>query len=411
MTRDPRFTFRRLAVVLALCLGLTGPGPAVWAADNPFAPVLYVNDSVITAYELDQRIAFLELLRTPGDLEKIARDGLIDDRLHSQAAKALDITLTDEAITAGMTEFAKRANLSVEEFVAELGKVGIEPETFRDFVRSGLLWREAVRAKYQPLVSVTTREIDEALSQMTRSGEVRLLLSELVVPFAPDRQAEAEAFMTELRSQIRTEAEFEDAARKYSRSATAPDGGKLDWIPLSNLPGPLANSVLALHPGQVSDVLSVPGSLVLFYVRGISDGATSASGDQELDWAELLIPKGPDLGAQIAALKNRTGVCDDLYTVARDMPADRLTRNKKPLGQVPRDVAAELARMDPGDISAGLSRGSWQVMLMLCSRTPVPGEGVPDADQMRNLLMGRKLQNAADTWQRELRANAVIREP
>ncbi len=399
---------RRAALALALALS---PPVAGAAADNPFAPVLYVNGSAITAYEVEQRAAFLGLLRTPGDLQKIAREGLIDDRLHAQAAATLEVELADEAITAGMEEFAKRANLSVEEFVAEIDKAGIDPETFRDFVRSGLLWREAVQRKYRPLISVTLREVEEALSEATRKGEVRLLVNELVVPYAPDRQEDAKAFMTELRATLSNQDEFEAAAKKYSRSATAAEGGRLDWIPLSNLPGPLASSVLTLGAGSISDVLSVPGAYVLFYIRGISDGATAASSDQELDWAEFLVPKGPELGAALASVANRVDSCDDLYTVAKDLPADRLKRTKARLGQVPRDVAARLATMDPGDTDTALSRGGWQVFLMLCTRTPVAGEGVPDIDQMSNTLLGRKLQNAAETWQRELRAMAVIREP
>ena len=408
MAAPIRSTLRRIAAAIALALALPA---TVAAADNPFAPVIYVNGSAITGYEIAQRAKFLGLLRTPGDLDQIAREGLIDDRLHAQAAKALEIEIPDKEVTAGMEEFAKRANLSVEEFVAELGKGGVDPETFRDFVRSGILWRAAVQAKFRPLVVVTRNEVTAAMNDATRKGEVRLLLNELVVPYAPEMQADAQAFMTELRASLHTQEEFEVAAQKYSRSATAPQGGQLDWIPLSNLPGPLASSVLNLGPGAISDVLSVPGSYVLFYVRAISDGATAASSDQELDWAEFLVPKGPNLGADLASVKNRVDNCDDLYTVAKDLPADRLKRTKARLGQVPRDVSARLAKMDPGDTDTALSRGSWQVLLMLCTRTLVPGEGVPDETQVRNELLNRKLQNAADTWQRELRAMAVIREP
>lgn len=406
MAEPTRPLFRRLAAALVLALGL----PAA-AADNPFAPILYVNDSAITAYELEQRVAFLDLVRTPGDLPKIALEALIDDRLHVQAAEALGVSAAPEAVTRGMEEFAKRANLSVEAFVVELGKGGVAPETFRDFVSAGIFWREAVRAKYQPLLSVTPREIEEALSDATQKGEVRLLLSELVVPYAPELQAEAEEFMGQLRASLSTQQEFEDAARKYSRASTAAEGGQLDWIPLSNLPGPLGASVLALGTGNISEVLSVPGAYVLFYVRGISDGATVSSADQELDWAEFLVPNGPDLAAELAGIANSVDSCDDLYTVAKDLPADRLIRTKRRLGEVPRDVAARLARMDPGDTNTDLARGGWRVFLMLCTRTPIAGEGVPDAAAMRDMLLGRKLQNAADTWQRELRAMAVIREP
>ncbi len=67
-----------------------------------------------------------------------------------------------------MTEFAGRANLTAEEFVGELQKVGIAPETFRDLVVAGLLWREAVRARFAGQVTVTEADVDKALQADAR---------------------------------------------------------------------------------------------------------------------------------------------------------------------------------------------------------------------------------------------------
>ena len=36
-------------------------------AQNMFAPVITINGGVVTRYELDHRIAFLRILRAPGD--------------------------------------------------------------------------------------------------------------------------------------------------------------------------------------------------------------------------------------------------------------------------------------------------------------------------------------------------------
>lgn len=403
----------RIGLVLAAvagALGLMAPD-RVQAAENPFAPVIYINGDVVTGYELEQRIAFLSLLRTPGDVEEQARQGLINDRLQQQAGTLMGIELSNEQITAGMEEFAKRANLSVEAFIGELQKGGVEPETFRDFVRSGLIWREAVRAKFQPTIRITDAEVREALSDATQKAEVRVLLNELVVPYDPDRQADALAFVTQLRENLKSEAEFQEAARRFSRSASAPAGGELDWLTLDKLPPALGGVILQMRPGQLSDVVSIPGAYVLFYIRGISDAATVAAFGQTLTYAQVLLPQGPDLGAQIAQLRNNVDRCEDLYTAVKKLPGLGVSIAEQPSGEVPRDVAAQLAKMDPGDISTAVKRGNAQVFLMLCDRVPTPAEGVPNAEQMRNMLLGRRLQLAAETWQREMRAMAVIREP
>jgi peptidyl-prolyl cis-trans isomerase SurA len=120
------------------------------AAQSLFAPVARVNDSVITAWEVDQRARFLDLFRTPGDTRQIAIDRLIEERLQRQAAEAAGLVPSPEAIEAGMTEFAGRVNLTVDEFIQAIGQGGVSGEAFRDFVVAGIAWRELVRQRFGP---------------------------------------------------------------------------------------------------------------------------------------------------------------------------------------------------------------------------------------------------------------------
>ncbi len=99
------------------------------AQSNPFATVVRVNDRVVTQYEVNQRILFFQVLRAPGNLEEQAMDRLIEERLQLDAAKAMGISVTDEQVAAGITEFAARANLEAEQFIAAVGQGGVDPET------------------------------------------------------------------------------------------------------------------------------------------------------------------------------------------------------------------------------------------------------------------------------------------
>ncbi|MBL9055489.1 MAG: peptidylprolyl isomerase, partial [Rhodobacteraceae bacterium] len=113
---------RRLTGGIAATLLLAAP---VLAQSSPFSPALFVNERVISHYELEQRIAFMTLLRQPGDIEQVALDSLIDDRLRLYEAAQLGIKATPEMVEAGMAEFASRANLSTEEFLKAIGQGGV----------------------------------------------------------------------------------------------------------------------------------------------------------------------------------------------------------------------------------------------------------------------------------------------
>ena len=62
-------------------------------AQGQFVPVAKVNDSAVTVYERNQRMAFLRILNAPGDITQLALDQLINERLLAQYGKALDLPL------------------------------------------------------------------------------------------------------------------------------------------------------------------------------------------------------------------------------------------------------------------------------------------------------------------------------
>ncbi|MCC6518790.1 MAG: peptidylprolyl isomerase [Tabrizicola sp.] len=393
---------RRTAVVLvSLALGT----PLL--AQDLFAPRLYVNDRAITNYEVEQRALFLRVLRAPGNPEEEALKALTEDRLRQTEAERLGIKLAEKDLTAGLTEFASRANLTAEEFAAELEKAGIAAETFRDFVAAGVLWRQVVRAKFMGQVPISEADIDKALEAATRPKALQVLVSELVIPAPPGQEDAVMAQAQELSETLSGEGAFAAAARKYSAASTAGAGGRLDWLPLANLPPAIGQKVLALEPGEVSDPVAVPGAVVLFLLREVAEDKTAEPISVSVDWVEFLVP---DDAAEIARLRARADDCSLLMGEAKGLPEDRMVRTKAGMGEVPGDVALELAKLDPNETSVALTRGGNRRMLMLCGRAPVL-EPMPTRDQVREQVINQKLEGLAENYLEELRSAAIIREP
>ncbi|MEX5729184.1 peptidyl-prolyl cis-trans isomerase SurA [Rhodovulum iodosum] len=393
--------------VIALALGALA-GPAAAQQGGPFAPRLIVNDRAITNYELAQRRRFVQVLNTPGDLDEVALNGLIEDRLRMAEAAAMGIRPGPEEIEAGMAEFASRANLSTEEFLAGLASEGIAPETFRDFVEAGIAWREVIRARFGPRAQVTEAEIDRALALSSQRGGARVLLSEIILPAdTPERQAQSQTLANRL-SQISTPGAFAAAARDYSVAPTRGRGGRLDWLPLANLPPQIAAQVLVLGPGEVTDPIPVPNAIALFQLRAIEETGLPEPETVSVEYARLLLP-GDD-GRQAARVRAQLDTCDDLYGVAKGQPEELLTREVKPVSEVPQDVALELAKLDEGEVSTALTQGGARVLLMLCGRTPAIEEA-PDRAEVRRRLVNQRLGSYSESYLAQIRADAIIREP
>jgi peptidyl-prolyl cis-trans isomerase SurA len=401
----------RLTFLIAACicpLLMAGSGHA---ADGPFAPRVIVNNSIVTNFEVEQRARFLQLINSPGDLEEAAVRGLIDDRLRFSAGVANGVELTEKDITAGLEEFAGRADLSVEEFQTGLAENGVEPETFRDFVQANLVWREVIRARFVPRVIVSDGDVKRALAVTNQRGDVRVALAELIIPAPPGQEADALALAQELSATIQSVDDFAAAAAQYSAAPSAADGGDVGWLELGNLPPTIRALILPLGIGGVTQPIPIPNAVALFQLRGLEDTGKPAIEAVELDYMQILLPDGDGDAAEAARLRANADQCDDLFGLTKGLPADQVVRTKLPAGEVPRDIGLELAKLDPGESSFGLRRGAARVFLMLCSRNVVIAENPPTPEAIRDQLINQRLAAFADSYLNQLRAAAIIREP
>jgi peptidyl-prolyl cis-trans isomerase SurA len=415
MTQSPRhapFRLAALCLVVLAALGLPS-GPA--RAQNLFEPVIFVNDSAITRYELQQRTRMLTLFRAPGDPRQLARQQLIDERIKLDAAKSMGITISQDAVREGMEEFASRGNMTAEQMIAALAQSGVSEQSFAEFVRAGISWREVTRARFAGRVTVSEEEIERATLALTGGGSVRVLLSEIILPVTDVQDAEAKQQLAARIATAGSEAAFARYAREYSVAPTASRGGRTDWQALSGLPSALRQVTLGLAPGEVSEPLPIDGGLALIYMRDIQEGVAPAPEYSAIEYAAYYIPGGRSEQALALAAKVRARVdtCDDLYGVAQGQPAEVLERGSKAPGEIPADIAAELARLDPGEVSTRLTRANGQtlVFLMLCGRTPALDDAQPSIDDLTGFIRNQRIQSLADGYLEQLKAEARIVEP
>lgn len=393
--------------IAVLGLGLVTSAPV--SAQNLFAPVAKVNESVVTEFEVQQRRRFLEVLNAPGATRDGALTSLIDERLRNEAVAEAGIELTPQGIADSLSEFASRADLSTEEFTQALGQSGISPETFRDFVVNSIGWRELVRARYASRVQITDAEIDRALGESNGSG-VRVLVSEIIIPAPPQQAARVNALAEQI-SQSKSAAEFSNYASRYSATASRGRGGHLPWQNLTDLPPSLQPLILSLAPSEVTDPLPIPNAVALFQLRDIEETNVTAPTYSAIEYATYYIPGGRTEAAlaQAASIRGRIDRCDDLYGIAKGQPAEVLERVTQAPAEIPQDVAIELSKLDPGEVSTTLTRANGQtlMLLMMCGRTAAANASASRED-VTNALRQERLTGYAEQLLEQLRADARI---
>ncbi|MEI4261973.1 peptidylprolyl isomerase [Roseovarius sp. D0-M9] len=432
---------RAIGLAFALSLGASATLPGAATAQGLFEPVVKVNGAAVTRYELNQRAELLKLLRAPADPTRLARQQLIEDRLKAQAAAAQGITVTDDQIRAGMENFATQGGLNADQMMALLERGGVSEQTFSDFIRAGLIWREVTQARFGARVSVTEDDLDRARAAMSDGTGVRVLLSEIIIPFEGPGEEQAMAKAREI-ADITSTGAFSAQARQFSATATRDEGGLLPWQPITQLPPVLRPLVLGLAPGEVTDPLPLDGAVALFQLRDIQETDVPEPSYSAIEYAAYYIPGGrsPEALGRAVQIGEQTDTCDDLYGIAQGQPENVLERGTKAPSEIPNDIAISLSRLDPGEVSYDVTRAGGQtlVLLMMCGRSETIEEAgetaaLPDDDsiddgtidveggeggeaagdnteQLSQQIAARRLESFANGYLEQLRAEARIIE-
>ena len=188
----------------------------------------------------------------------------------------------------------------------------------------------------------------------------------------------------------------------------------MDWMPITDLPEALRGVIIGLAPGEVSDPLPLEGAIALFQLRDRQELDLPDRRYESIDYAAYFIDGGrtEENLALVRRIDADTDRCDDLYGIAQGQPPEVLERGSRAPSDIPSDVAFELSKLDPGEISATLTRANGQtlMLLMLCERVPViEGEG-PSPEQLTGFIRSQRLDSFANGLLEQLRAEARIVE-
>ncbi|MFT6076174.1 MAG: peptidyl-prolyl cis-trans isomerase SurA [Yoonia sp.] len=399
-----------VAGIMTCTLMLAGPTASI--AQGELATVISVNDRVITQFELADRRRLLALFNTAGDIDRIAREGLIEDRLKQQEMDRFNRNLSEQELQQALEDFAGRANLTVPEFSQILTANNVAVPSFVAYVSVGVLWRDFVRARFSREVTVTNSDVERALSrQGAGSTQLEVLLSEIIIPAPPERAARVQEVAAEI-SRLRSFSEFESAARQVSALPSRENGGRLDWLPVDNYPPQLRQLLLDLRPGEVTEPIDIPNGVALFQKRGQREANRTDLAPVSLEYAAYYMPGGRSDAALRTAeeLTDQVDTCDDLYGIARNQPQEVLDRLTQTPAEISGDIALELARLDSGEVSYNLTsnNGETLVFLMLCARN-YAGQGTTDRELISNQIRSQRLSALSDALVADLRAAADIR--
>lgn len=375
-----------------------------------YSPIYQVNESIITKFELDQRIKMLKSFGTKGDLRQLATNQLIEDRLRLQAAKQAGISTNDDEVFGGMEEFAARGNFSADQLLDYFRKSGVSRESFEDFIRAGLLWRSVIGARFASKVNISDGEVDAALDVNSINFPKTARVAEIILPIAERGASQTRALADRLSESINSTAAFSIAARKYSKSATSERGGSMGWLPLGSLPSQVSVHVAALEVGQVTAPINLGSAIAIYQLRGIREAKSASEQVLSVSYLQVAMPlnKSGQSGQITAANKliNSGDTCLDMQANTSKFGENAVSSQSLPASQVPARIGAEIAKLDPNEATYFVAENGAINVVMLCNRA----KDLPDGarEQIRDALRGQRVGSFGAGYLQELRGDAII---
>lgn len=392
------FQFIKMICTLSIMFGTTAQ------ANNLFAPAITVNDKSITHYEISQRETLLKALKAPGNPVEVARKQLIEDRLKLSVAEDLDVLPTEEEILLAMDEFSARARMDRIAFLQELSRIGIDEQSFRDFIVAGIAWRNAIQSKFGVRSQVSETQLERTVNNTASGGGLRILLTEIILPAAPGQEDAAQKLAEEL-SRIKSQKAFSDAARKYSVAPTRATGGRVKWQNFDQLPAVLKPLIFGLAPGDVTDPLPIPNGLAIFQLRAIEETEFTRSRAKTIDYLTYEFPSNAsDITDK---LQNEVDHCDDVYGLVSENKDHIFSRQIERPSRIVSETRNLLRALDAHEKHYSKT-GDITILLMLCSRSSFAAGDTPDLNKIRFGLRNKRLENYAEGFLQNLYQDARI---
>lgn len=392
-----------------------------------------VNEGVVTNSELNEQLAAItERLREqrtelpPASvLRSQVLDRLIIQEIQFQRANRVGIKIGDEQVNAALADVARRNNITLAQLPQALAQQGVDYAGYRESMRKEITLSALRQRDVMQRISITPRELDQFMERLKKLpsefqeynvSHILIAVPEDATPAKVDELGKRAQDIYERSSKSE---DFGRLAVAYSNSQTALEGGQLGWRKGPELPTFLAEVIVKLKPGEVSEPLRTPSGFHLVKLNGVrSTNKESAVVEQTHARHILLKPNqlqdDATVRQRLSQIRERVLKGEDFATLASSISEDSASAvNGGDLdwmgpGSFVPEFEAQLAQLKDGEISEPFRTNfGWHIVQVLGRRQFDTTE-----ENFRQRAYAQLRESKADEetelWLRRLRDEAFV---
>lgn len=284
-------TMRFLLFTCVVAVFLVFAGSYAFAANKHDGIAVVVNDSVISALDVDDRvnlvIASSGLPKTPDVQDKVRPqivDALIDEEIKLQEAARLNIDISQEEIDVGFENLSQQNNMTSEQFRQLLQRGGLNVGTLERQIKAQIAWSKIVQRQIGSNVVVSEFDIDDLQDRlMAGVGKTEYLAAEIVLPVeTPEKENEVMVLAHNLIKEMRGgKVRFSQVAQQFSKAPGASQGGDLGWVQGEQLGDDLKEAFINTEKGNISEPVRTDQGYHIILIRDVREVTQDTLPDRE----------------------------------------------------------------------------------------------------------------------------------
>ena len=393
---------------------------------NVYRPSATVNGEIITATDIEQRMALIRIANNsvalPAEEEQRLRQqvfsNLIDEKLQIQEAKAAKIEIDENVINQQFARLAARFKQSPEDFAKYLDSKGSSSAAVKQQIRGEYAWDRLLQRNVQSTTNVSTEEVDIIVKQMQDSkGLDEFHLGEIYLSATPENGAAVLENARKIIQALQAGGSFQAYARQFSEASTAVVGGDLGWVRGGQLPASMAEAAQQMAPGQLVGPVEVPGGISIMLMIDRRQVLTADPRDAVLSLKQVSLdfPPGTNetsaaaLASKFAEATRTIAGCGGAESAAASLGAHVVARDNIAMRALPPALQSTLASMQIGQTTQPFGAANEGIsVLVLCGRDMPAAAAEPDRAQIEEKILEDKVNKRAQRYLRDLRRDAVI---
>ena len=251
--------------------------------------IVSVDDEIITNYDLNREINYLEILnpslvQVNNDQKlEIAKTSLINEIIKKKEIKKLmNMDKKNQFTDEYLKNLYMKANFESEaEFEKKLSlKNNYNLSQVKEKIELELFWNELIYVKYKNQLNINKEEIKNKVENLENKKIQEFFLSEIL--FTKKKNKKLEDTIKEIKLSI-NEIGFNNTANIYSISETSKFGGKVGWLSENSLSDLIKKELLIINKGEFTKIMKLGNNFLILKIEDIRFLESNIDKDKEIE--------------------------------------------------------------------------------------------------------------------------------